>query len=112
MILSPDEAMYLQKIKTEFSFLSNNTIYTNKSMNKYSYKDMYNDLVDRYKTIEILQDLIIEYDAPDVKKLSMFKDRQWSQTYNFITALYGSRKNLINKAFISKCKKVIKEIKE
>lgn len=101
--MNKNDLYYLALINKEFDFLSINSIKTMKSQNKISYKELYFNIVDRYKVLEECQEACVDISPMDI--YPVVKCRVKSNL--FLKNLYASRDQLVRSSFITKTKKIL-----
>ena len=103
---------YLQKLYDEYPNMTKAHIWSMKSQYEYTYKELYEDLTDRDKTVAEIQDLCIELTWKDLIRLDEFKGRNQALPVMFLNSVYRIRDGVPRIHFIEKCKRVIQEIKD
>ena len=97
---------YLDKACNEFNLSRQRVISLKWAMNV-SYKEYYEIMKDRYKTLEECQELCLDIQGYEIKHL--FNNA--NSPYTFLTSLYAVKETIPNKLLIDKCKKVIAFVK-
>lgn len=100
----------LEGLEPLYPNLTYRTLATNRYYYKCTYKELYEDLIQRYNLIEQAKDMFVEIRPCEISKLDEFKDKHYSSAYFFIESVYKPRDSIPSKALIKRIKKVFEEL--